>query len=283
MNPNKNNFTALFSVNHKILFIIYIFILKLGKYFNQTSEGLSFETLETNSQLLDVNDYHNFSLIVTTSKNIYTGIPPTLRSTTNAALINASSLITLNENYLLASCLGDSLLTKININTGDYSSLLNYSDINNENITLEIPITSCSLSIMDNIIFIGYSRIDYLETETNKTNILIKFNITNIDLESGPELETPFEKKIFVFPNSTIKTESSRQISCEPLKRKKYENTIRLICMHENLEFAEKGYNRYRYYIYITTINENFDGFAKKFGEERIYRVDGNSGLKYIN
>ena len=80
MNPNKNNFTSLFYINHKILFIIYIFILKLGKYFNQTSEGLSFETLETNSQLLDVNDYHNFSLIVTTSKNIYTGIPPTLRS-----------------------------------------------------------------------------------------------------------------------------------------------------------------------------------------------------------
>ena len=70
-----------------------------------------------------------------------------------------------------------------------------------------------------------------------------------------------------MFPNSTIKTESSRQISCEPLKRKKYENTIRLICMHENLEFAEKGYNRYRYYIYITTINENFDGLSRwKFG-----------------
>ena len=106
-----------------------------------------------------------------------------------------------------------------------------------------------------------------------------KFNITNLDSENGPELEQPFEKKIFVFPNSTILTNSSWQISCLPLKRKN-SNDIRLICMHENLEFADKSYQRYRYYVWVTTINEELNGFEKDFEENRIYRVDENSGFK---
>ena len=171
----------------------------MNKIYNQLNDDFRLEILEENSQLLEVNDYHNISLIVTTSKNIYTGIPPKLRTITNASLINSSPLITFNENYLLASCLKDSLLTKININNGNYSSLLNYSDINENNLNLTIPITSCSLPIIDNIIFIGYSRIDYFETETNKTNIIIKFNITNLFSENGPELEQPFEKKFLFF------------------------------------------------------------------------------------
>ena len=279
MNPNLKHLSLKLFIKNKIIIILYIFSLNFGNYSNQISDDFRIQTLEENSQLLEVNDYHNFSLIVTTSKNIYTGIPPTLRTTTKASLINSSSLITLNENYLLASCLEDSLLTKININNGNYSSLLTYSDINDENLNLEIPIKSCSLSMIDNIIFIGYSRIDYFETETNKTNIIIKFNITNLDSENGPELEQPFEKKIFVFPNSTILTNSSRQISCLPLKRKN-SNDIRLICMHENLEFADKSYQRYRYYVWATTINEELNGFEKDFEENRIYRVDENSGFK---
>ena len=41
---------------------------------------------------------HNLKLIVTTSKNIYTGSPPTLKASTEANLISSTSIITINEN-----------------------------------------------------------------------------------------------------------------------------------------------------------------------------------------
>ena len=277
MSININHFFSIFYYYHKIKFIIlYLLTIKLGN--NECNINDNFETniLEENSQLLDVTDYHNFSLIVTMTKNIYIGIPPKKKTLTTANLINATSIITINENYILAACLKDSLLTKININTGFSTSLLNYSNI--ENISLDIPITSCSLSNINNIIFIGYTRIDYFEKEVNKTNIIIRFNITNINSENGPELEEPFDIKIFVFPNSTIKTNSSRQISCETLKIEKTEK-IRLVCMHELLKYAE-DYKRFRFYVYATTINENLDGFENKFDENSIYRVDENSGFR---
>ena len=56
--------------------------------------------------------------------------------------------------------LENSLLTKININNGDFSSLLGYSDIDSS-LELGIPLASCSLSNLENTIFIGYSKIYY--------------------------------------------------------------------------------------------------------------------------
>ena len=190
--------------------------LNFIKVSNQINDHFSTELLEAGSfDLIDINDYHNLKLVVTTAKNIYLGIPPALKSTTGAKLINVSSIITLNENYLLAACLEDSLLTKININSGAFLNLLDYSQIDSG---LEVPITSCSLSILENTVFIGYTRIDYYDSETNKTNMVFKFNISDKDSSSGPIIVEPFQFNIFIFPKSFIKTNSSRQISCEPLR-----------------------------------------------------------------
>jgi len=111
-------------------FLIILIILKYYFFNSQIYDDFSINKLEDESELLDVTDYHKLNLIVTSLKNIYTGIPPQLKTTTEANIINATSLITINENYLLAACLQDSLLTKININDGIFSSLLLYSDIN---------------------------------------------------------------------------------------------------------------------------------------------------------
>ena len=107
------------------------------------------------------------------------------------------------------------MLAKININSGAFSNLLDYSDIYSE---LQVPITSCSLSILDDTVFIGYSRIDYDTSMTNKTNMVFKFNIENKDSNDGSNIIDPFEKSVFIFPESFIKTDSSRQIDCEPLR-----------------------------------------------------------------
>ena len=97
---------------------------------------------EGNYDIIDVTDYHNKNIIVSTSKSIYMDIAPSKKVETNADFINASSLITINDNYLLAACLGNSFLGKINLLNGNFISLLSYSDIN-INPELEIPITTC--------------------------------------------------------------------------------------------------------------------------------------------
>ena len=71
-----------------------------------------------NYDILDITDTTNLKLLVTTSKKIYEGLPPTQKTVTGANLINSTSLLTINNNYILAACLHNSLLTKININNG---------------------------------------------------------------------------------------------------------------------------------------------------------------------
>ena len=61
---------------------------------------------------------------ITTSKKIFQDIPPIYKSTTNTNFINATSIITINQDYLLAPCLWDSLLSKIKISNGPSSSVL---------------------------------------------------------------------------------------------------------------------------------------------------------------
>ena len=249
--------------------------LNLNKFYCKYFGIDSFE----GSDLVDVTDYHNYSLIITTSKKIYTGIPPTLKTTTTANLINASSIIILNEKYLLAACLQDSLLTKIKFNNGESTSLLNYNTFSTE-LNLDIPITSCSLSIIENTIFIGYTRIDYFEKETNKTNIVIRFNITNKESDNGPVIDDSVEKKYFVFPKSVIKTNSTKQISCEPLRITNNISYYRFVCVFEDL--CQESEKKWSYHIFATSINENFDGFENNMYEICIYRHIENSGFKLI-
>ena len=87
------------------IFILFLFILQININYSQISAGFSKNNLEDNSILLDVIDYHNWNLIVSTLKNIYTEIPPQLKITIEADLINITTLIVLNDNYLLAACL----------------------------------------------------------------------------------------------------------------------------------------------------------------------------------
>ena len=233
-----------------------------------------------NYDILDVTGNYNLKLIVTTSKNIYIGIPPTKKTTTNANLINSTSIITINENYLLAVCLQDSLLIKINLNDGTFSSLINYNEINIST-PLEIPTSICSLSLKENYTFIGYSIIDYNETnQTNKTIIIIRLELENINnIDQGPNLNLNSEKKFVIFPYSTIKTNSSRQISCEALNIKNNIINYRLVCIYEDLEY-DSNYYIFRYRNYATVINANFDGFDVEMYNTKIYRTNITGGFR---
>lgn len=263
-------------ISNKILILLVMIFQKLSLYNCQIYDNFTNDFFEEGSQLIYVNDYNNLNLIATTSKNIYIGIPPKLKTKTEARLINTSSIITLNSNYILAACLQDSLLTKINLNDGTFSSLLNYSDNEISSYNIDIPITSCSLSIFEDIVFIGYTQIHYYETEVNKTNIIIRLNITNKDSEYGPDINNNESKKIFKFLNSSRKSDSSRQICCEPIRLQSNINKFRLICLEEILEYAT-DYLINRYNSYAFSINENFNGFEEKIN---IFRTNTSSGIK---
>ena len=270
------------SVSKNFIFFLIKFFLCLNYILCQINDNYEKHYLENGTyDLLDVNDYHNLKIIVSTSKNIYIGIPPSYKTKTEAELINSTSLITLNENYLLAACLNNSILTRISLIDGTFTNILDYSDIDNS-LSLKIPSTTCSLSKLENLIFIGYSEAQYYEvingndTEIfgNKTNIVIKLNIENIDSE--PNI---IEKEYFTFPISTTLTGSIREISCVPIKIINDENNYRLVCVYETLEYAA-DYNAYRYYVYSTIINENFDNFENKMDDVRIYRTNDYSGFR---
>ena len=279
---NKKSIINIFINFH--LIIIYILLnLKLENCV--INDNFATYTLEEeNSDILDVTDNHNLNLIVTTSKKIYTGLPPSLQSETSANLIKYSSVITISETFLLATCLQDSLLTKIKLSDGSSQSLLDYSGID---ITpsLIVPETICSLSIFENTVFIGYTEINYYATETNKTNIIIRIELTNINsVSSGPNLDGNGNIKFFKFPITTIKTNSIRQISCEPLKVTGSTSNYRLVCVHETKGYYKKnGQNLLEYFVYSTSINADFDNFEYNMTEYQVtygYAENGELGFR---
>ena len=263
--------------------ILFVIAIKIKLTLNIINGNYQTGVLEEgNYDLLDFTDYHNLKLIITTSKKIYKGVPPQELITTNANLINATSLITYNENYLLAACTQDYFLIKIKLSDGSFSPLIEYNYFSD--LSLQVPITSCSLSLLNDIVFIGYTRIDYFETATNKTNIVFKFYLDNLDSEEGPEFDQDNnDTKYFIFTKSTKKTESSRQISCEPLLISNFNpskhsgNNYRLVCIHEDLDFYNSAL---KYQIYSAFINDEFNGFEGEMKSKSIYRINENSGFR---
>ena len=273
---------------NKIFIILFIILYEAKFILNGINDDYESNELETGDyDILDFNDYHNLKLIITTSKNIYKGIPPILFKTTTANLINATSFISINENFLLAACTQDNLLIKIKLSdsyNSSYSSMINYDYFND--LQLTVPTTTCSLSILGNIVFIGYTRIDYYENETNKTNIVFRFYLKNLNDNNGPGLDEEKENIYFIFPESTIKTDSPRQISCEPLNISNFDsskhncNDYRLLCIHESFDlFESQGKNLFQ--VYSTLINDEFNGFENNSMRfYSIYRSNQNLGFR---
>ena len=132
---------------YHIFFFLYIF-LGIKSILSQIKDNFIQGVLEDESNdLLDVTDYHNLNLIVSMSKNIYTGIPPEKKVTTDAQLISSTYLITINSKYLLAACLHDSLFGKIRLSDGTFTPLLDYTDTRIST-TLEIPDTNARCQIL---------------------------------------------------------------------------------------------------------------------------------------
>ena len=153
-----------------------------------------------NSYFIDINDYHNLNLIVSTSQKIYTSDSlPNPISNFSAKVENYSMAATYDQNYILVACLNDSLLAKININTGDSTNLLDYTNVNIEDGNTLVPPTQiCSLSIFQDVVHIAITQ-PYTKEETlfNKYYI-IKLKIT-VDSNSSPIIDDSIEIKFLSF------------------------------------------------------------------------------------
>ena len=218
----------------------------------QIYDNFSSDILEKeDSDLLDIVDYQNLFLIVSTSQKIYSGIPPLYNTKTSAALNQNTSILVINENYILAACLNDSLLTKININNGNSSSLLEYYDIiNNEVLS---PNTICTISMAKSIVYIGISEIN---SEDMVKNTIIKVNLTFIENNDEPFIDKE-TIKYFVFP-FVPKIKYKRQITCDVIIFNNNNEESRLICFFIDKDESEN------LNLYNVIINKDFNGFEHK-------------------
>ena len=84
----------------KCLFSLFIFIFTNVN--SQIEDNYEIQSLndEDRNSLIDVVDYHNLKLVISSSGNIYEGIVPQKVSKTNANLFKYSAIASVNENYL---------------------------------------------------------------------------------------------------------------------------------------------------------------------------------------
>ena len=153
-------------------FFIYLIIIQISQVFSEYFETFQAATLKEKASLIDITDYYNIFPIITSDKKIYTGIPPTLKSTTTSNLINLSSGVTYNETYILMACTKDYLLSKINIDDGFETPLLNYNNF-------KFPNSTCSISYKDNYVYIGISYLITPVYKIYKYSNFLNMNNTN--------------------------------------------------------------------------------------------------------
>ena len=244
-------------------FIFFLIFLNINFILTQINDNFASGILEEGSyDLLDVTDYHNMNLVVSSSKKIYTGLPPVEKVVTNANLISVSALITINENYLLVACLEDSFLGKINLSTGNFVSLILYSDIDSD---FAVPQAICTLSNIDNFIFIGHSQITGVSSDKKSVNNIYKITIQNKDsTDEGPSITNLDDIKNIDFGELDVDTSSLRQISCEPLNIIDNPTDYRLICLHEGIftSYADDVLLSISSDIYAGVINSDFTDFV---------------------
>ena len=214
-----------------------------------------------NGIFINVKDRHNLSLIISTSKKIYTGLIPNLKSIANESIYEINNAVTFNENYTIISCLRSSLIAKMNINSGNITPI--------DSFTFEdLASKSCPISIINNTV--------YIYRPENRDNLIYisayEIVLTDIDnIKDGPKIK---DKNNIQDIFNLEPVSYTQQIDCENIS---FENIIYLVCLYVNstIENNEKIYNIYgmveslHYYIFNSKIEtyvkiEKVDSFTLK-------------------
>ena len=109
----------LFFIKHSLYIKFFLMIIGIQlkgvllNYFESVDQGI----ISENASIIDITDYHNLSLIITTENKIYTGVPPNIKCNTSSQIINISSAATYNEDNIFIACSKEYLLSNINLET----------------------------------------------------------------------------------------------------------------------------------------------------------------------
>ena len=152
-----------FENRKEIIFILLFFIILFKTSVLKTLDNFKLEENLENGDLIYVKDYHNLSLIITTSKKLYMDFPPTLKFILSASLTKYSNAITCNSNFVFITCLEDSNIKIINLKNGDVSNL--------NPVYIERDMyKSCPVSIDGNSVYILY--VNSKEGNSISSNVL---------------------------------------------------------------------------------------------------------------
>ena len=260
--------------------IISIFIILLTLYkesFQGYFDSFSPIDLYDSGMLVEVRDYKNQYLIVTTDKSIYTGLNPVKISTTTAKLLVTSYGATYNESIILFACLDDSLLSRVNITSGEEEKMLGYGILD---IYSYYSLCSCSLSIDNEIAYLALSY----ETQSYYSypfiNKIIKINVHDVQ-NNGYDRYT-----VFTFYNNIVSDFScGYQISCETIFNK-------LVCALVCKRYYDYWYDSEVYGVYGIIINDYFndlEGRPKNITEFsykpyiKLHKIDDKTGRITMN
>ena len=183
----------------KYYFNIVIFIIQYKIMSFKIFDSFQSSQLNDTGDLIDIKDYHNLSIAISTSKNIYIGFPPVLKTNILEDIDIISSGITINVNYILLSCVSGYALSKLNINTG-IITFFNFFQSETD--------TNCPISIFQDTVYIVYPN-NY--DGVISPYILILDLINKEDTNGGPSTES-FQMKFFPSFESTTK---KYKISCD--------------------------------------------------------------------
>ena len=231
-------------------FILLLIINSKTIIADKLSEHCQYGNLSDTGNIINIIDYYNLSLLITTSKNIYTGFPPKIKSAFNSNITRFSSGITINENYILMSCLEGKILTKRDINNGEEIEFCPSLLFTNP------PQKACSISSYDNKVYLIYTEL------VNQTLIpyIIEFTINNLNNPACEKYDiikklSPLEPTYF-----------TNQISCEIISPINEDNFY-LVCLYVKIDINYKIYgyvDQKEYYIFSSDIDDIDDIILKK-------------------
>ena len=112
-------------VIYRISFLL-LFLLYLEGVNSVYLESFNLTSLSGFNSLIEITDYFNLSIFMTSSKEIYMGIPPQKISNISSSenFNNLTSGVTYNKNYILMVCTDNYLVSKIDIETGILTPLI---------------------------------------------------------------------------------------------------------------------------------------------------------------
>ena len=168
--------TSKFVYNFNALYF-FLILIQIKLLFSQKFESFISSTLNNYTSLIDITDYFNIFPIITSDKKIYTNIPPIERNITSSKITKFSAAATYNKKTILIACTEDYLLSKIDIDSGEETPLVKYE---NEDINVNIPSFTCSISICNDYIYIGMSHKIVPYTKIKKENN--RMEIINSDI-----------------------------------------------------------------------------------------------------